>query len=69
MFVSIICECCYREVLESNLTTSEDGSTSSLILTPNRDEDGGQYLCQVSDGRNLTCSEKDDYGDGLPQVT
>ena len=50
LFVSIICECCYREVLESNLTTSEDGSTSSLILRPNRDEDGGQYLCQVSGG-------------------
>jgi hypothetical protein len=43
----LMVKCCFREVLESNLTTSEAGSTSVLTLRPNRDEDGAVYLCQV----------------------
>jgi hypothetical protein len=37
-----------REVLESSLTASEDGaSTSVLTIKPKREDDGEQYLCQV----------------------
>jgi len=39
-----------REVLESSLTASEDGtssSTSVLTIKPKREDDGEQFLCQV----------------------
>ncbi len=38
-----------REVLESSLTASEDGVSSSSVLTikPKRGDDGEQFLCQV----------------------
>jgi hypothetical protein len=36
-------------VLESSLTASEDGisSTSVLTIKPKREDDGEQFLCQV----------------------
>jgi hypothetical protein len=43
-----------REVLESSLTASEDGisstssSTSVLTIKPKREDDGEQFLCQVT---------------------
>jgi hypothetical protein len=43
-------------VLESSLTASEDGvssSTSVLTIKPKREDEGEQYLCQVIKGLSL----------------